>query len=159
MKTTTWFSNPWPVGLVIFFTIFISYIAGFITFASRQRMDLVRADYYDQEIRFQKQIDRVQRTAPIMAAAAMAYDAQAKTVTLKFPPAMAAAGVAGAVNFYRPSNADLDHNITLAPDHFGAQSISIRGFQPGRWKVRIQWTCQGQDYYFEQPLIIKREQT
>ncbi len=50
----------WPGG---FFILFGGYIAGFIVFASRQKMDLVRNDYYDQEIRYQQQIDRVQRTA------------------------------------------------------------------------------------------------
>jgi nitrogen fixation protein FixH len=157
MKKPAWLSNPWPVGLVIFFIIFITYIACFITFACRQRMDLVRADYYDQEIRFQKQIDRVQRTAPIMAAAAMAYNARTKTVTITFPPAMAASGISGAINFYRPSDADMDHDVSLAPDSVGAQSVSVRGFQSGLWKVRVQWTARGQDYYFEKPLAISPE--
>jgi len=159
MKKHEWLKNPWPVGLVIFFIIFISYIAGFITFASRQRMDLVRADYYDQEIRFQKQIDRVQRTAPIMAAALMAYDPKTKTVTISFPSATTGAETSGAIDFYRPSNADMDHSVAVAPNPAGAQSISVRGFQSGLWKVRVQWTSKGQDYYFEKPLAIAPERS
>ena len=57
--------NPWPIAIVSYFIIFIAFIAWFITFAMRQKMDLVRDDYYDQEIRFQQQIDRVQRTQSI----------------------------------------------------------------------------------------------
>ena len=110
MKKLVFPNNPWPAGLVIFFVVFISYIACFITFASRQRMDLVRADYYDQEIRFQKQIDRVQRTAPIMANAAMAYDTKTKRSPLTFPQTMAAAGFSGTIDFYRPSDANMDRS-------------------------------------------------
>lgn len=149
--------NAWPAGLVIFFAIFISYIAGFIVFASSQRMDLVREDYYDQEIRFQQQIDRVQRTAPILAAASVDYDVNHSAVTVSLPAAVAAK-ISGTINFYRPSDASLDHEVKLSLDGRGAQTVNVRDFRAGLWKVRVQWRDEAQDYFFERPVVIKRSQ-
>ena len=42
----------------------------------------------------------------------------------------------------------------LALNATGAQTVSVREYQSGLWKVRVQWSSQGQDNYFEKPLII-----
>jgi hypothetical protein len=155
MKSFPKIKNPWPVGLVIFFIVFASYIVGFVIFASRQKMDLVREDYYDQEIRFQKQIDRVQRSAPVLADADINYDRAHDLVTVRLP-AVKAEGVGGMVSFYRPSDASLDSSVKLGLDLAGQQSVSVRSLQAGLWKVRVQWKMAGQEYFFEKPIVIKR---
>ncbi len=155
MKLISKIQNPWPVGLVLFFIVFTAYIVGFVIFASRQKMDLVRADYYDQEIRFQQQIDRVKRTAPVMADADIAYDRSGELVTVSFPPSRRDE-ISGTVSFYRPSDSGLDTNVKLGLDPAGRQSMSVRSLRAGLWKVRIQWKAAGQEYYFEKPIVIKR---
>jgi nitrogen fixation protein FixH len=154
MKLFSKIKNPWPVGLVLFFIVFIGYIVGFVIFASRQKMDLVRADYYDQEIRFQQQIDRVKRTAPVMAEAGIDYDRTGEVVTVSLP--VKQNDISGTVSFYRPSNAEMDTNVELGLDPAGRQSLSVRALSTGLWKVRIQWKSAGQEYYFEKPIVIKR---
>src|SRR5947207_839195 len=57
--------NPWPIAIIAYFAVFISFIVTFIVWASHQRVDLVRADYYEAEIKFQQQIDRVERSRPV----------------------------------------------------------------------------------------------
>jgi nitrogen fixation protein FixH len=147
--------NPWPVGLVIFFILFGAYIVGFVIFASRQKMDLVREDYYDQEIRFQQQIDRAQRSAPILADADIQYDRADDQVTVSLP-SVKQKDISGTVSFYRPSDADLDRNVKLGLDGAGRQSVSVRLLRAGLWKVRVQWSAAGQEYFFEKPIVIKR---
>jgi hypothetical protein len=147
--------NPWPVGLVLFFIVFAAYIVGFVIFACRQKMDLVRADYYDQEIRFQKQIDRVQRSAPILADADINYNRAGDVVTVRLP-SVKAERIGGTVSFYRPSDAALDNSVELSLDADGQQSMSVRSLCAGLWKVRVQWKMSGQEYYFEKPIVIKR---
>ena len=43
--------------------------------ACSQKVDLVSPDYYEQELKFQGQIDRVERTRRAASQAAVAYDA------------------------------------------------------------------------------------
>ncbi|MGD0814094.1 MAG: FixH family protein [Verrucomicrobiota bacterium] len=155
MKLFPKIKNPWPVGLVLFFIVFASYIVGFVIFACRQKMDLVREDYYDQEIRFQKQIDRVQRSAPMLANADINYDRAGDVVTVRLPSVKDEL-IGGTVSFYRPSDATLDNSVELGLDPAGKQSMSVRSLCAGLWKVRVQWKMSGQEYYFEKPIVIKR---
>lgn len=155
MKLFPKIENPWPVGLVLFLILFGGYIVGFVIFSSTQRMDLVREDYYDQEIRFQKQIDRVRRTNPIMASARVEYDRSGEAVTIRMP-AVKPADIDGTVSFYRPSDADLDTSVKLGLDEAGDQTVSVRSLRTGLWKVRVEWKAGGQEYYFEKPIVIKR---
>jgi len=145
--------NLWPVGLVIFFILFVSYIVGFVIFASRQKMDLVRADYYDQEIRFQQQIDRIQRSQPVLARAAIDYDRLRQAVTVSLPD-IPQKGVTGVITLYRPSDAGMDSNVPLDLNDIGSQSIDMRSMKPGLWKVRVQWKAAGADFYFEKPVVV-----
>jgi nitrogen fixation protein FixH len=153
MKLFPKIQNPWPVGLVVFFILFAGYIVGFVIFASRQDMDLVRADYYDQEIKFQQQIDKVRRTAPIMAGADVDYDGAAKVVTVRLP-IVNTNDITGTVSFYRPSDAKMDQDVNLAPNARGCQSVSVRSLRAGLWRVRVEWKARGGDYYFEKPIVI-----
>ena len=155
MKLFPKIENPWPVGLVIFFILFTSYIVGFVIFASSQKMDLVRADYYDQEIRFQKQIDRSQRTAPVLANANIDYDRAGDLVTVHLP-SVKQSNVDGSVTFYRPSDASLDTSVDLGLDLAGHQNVSVHSLRSGLWKVRVQWKMSGQEYFFERAIVIKR---
>jgi nitrogen fixation protein FixH len=155
MKLFPKIQNPWPVGLIVFFIVFTTYIIGFVIFASRQKMDLVREDYYDQEIRFQKQIDRAQRSAPVLADANIDYDRAGDLVTVRLP-AVKQNNVDGSVSFYRPSDASLDTSVELGLDPAGRQNVSVRALVGGLWKVRVQWKMSGQEYFFERAIVIKR---
>src|ERR1043166_2848691 len=44
--------NPWPTAIIGYFVVFISFLIGFVAFASRQKVDLVQKDYYAEEILF-----------------------------------------------------------------------------------------------------------
>jgi len=147
--------NPWPIGLVLFLILFAAYIVGFVVFASRQKMDLVREDYYDQEIRFQQQIDRVQRTAPVLADADIVYDRAGGLITVSLP-SVKQNDISGTLSFYRPSDAGLDSNVKLGLDAAGRQSVSVRALRAGLWKVRVQWKAASREYYFEKQIVIER---
>ena len=147
--------NPWPIGLILFFIVFTGYIVCFVIFACRQNMDLVRADYYDQEIRFQQQIDRVRRSAPVLADAGIVYERAGDLVTVSLPN-VKQNEISGTVSFYRPSDASLDSDVKLALDAAGRQNVSVASLRGGLWKVRVQWKTAGREYFFEKPIVIKR---
>ena len=147
--------NPWPIGLGLFFIVFTGYIVGFVVFACRQKMDLVREDYYDQEIRFQQQIDRVRRSNPVLADASIEYDRAGDRVTVGLP-SVDQTDISGTVTFYRPSDAGLDTNVMLGLDVAGHQSVNVHPLRAGLWRVRVQWQAAGREFFFEKPIVIKR---
>ena len=151
--------NPWPIAIVAFFAVLIAGIVGFITFATRNQLDLVRADYYAEEIQFQRQLDRLNRTRSLAVQATIAYDAGKRSVSIALPLAPAGPPTAGRIHFYRPSDATLDREVPLAVNDRGVQRVDARRFRPGLWKVRVQWTAAGQEYFFDQSVVVGQSES
>ncbi len=149
--------NPWPIAIIGYFIVFAAFIAAYTTFAFHQKMDLVSDNYYDAEIRFQKQIERISRTRLAMTSAMVNYDAARQAINIKFPPAQTKLQPYGKIELYRPSDSNLDREIRLDLDQKGAQVLDASQLQPGFWKVRLQWTAAGKEYFFDQPVTVVKK--
>jgi nitrogen fixation protein FixH len=145
--------SPWPYAIIGYFIVFVTGVAVFIIWAVTQDMDLVRKDYYEQEILFQQQIDRQKRTAELGAQAAVNHDTARQALTIHIP-ARHVAGASGTIHFYRPSDAKLDHQVRLAPAADGTQQINMQSLRAGLWKVAVQWTADGQEYHLDRAIVI-----
>ena len=146
--------NLWPYAIIAWFVIFASALAAWTTFAVRQKTDLVRADYYEEEVRFQSQLDRLNRTSAIRGEVAIGHDATKREVTLQLPASHLSPRPTGHIQFYRPSNAALDLKVPLAVDAAGRQRIGTGALRGGLWKMRVQWSGAGQEYFFEQVIVV-----
>ena len=154
--------NPWPVAIIAWFVLFTTFTIGIVAYISHQKMDLVRGDYYDDEIRYQEQLDRMNRTQGIKDQVVVAYSQTSNSITVTLPATSAQASthapawgsVSGRIRLYRPSNETLDQNIPLALDNTGSQKVDTGNLEAGLWKVRVYWTVAGQDYYFNQSIVV-----
>jgi nitrogen fixation protein FixH len=117
-------------------------------------MDLVCTDYYEEEVRFQQHLDRLNHTAAIGSEVAINYDATKRQITLLLPATHPASRPAGQIHFYRPSNASLDFDVPLAVDAAGLQRIGTEALRGGLWKVRVQWSAAEKDCVFEQAIVL-----
>jgi nitrogen fixation protein FixH len=146
--------NLWPLGIITTFALFFAGTVGLVVMACSQKVDLVSADYYEQELKFQGRIDRVERTRHAATQAVVAYDAAKKCITVSLPADQARHEVSGRIELYRPSAAGLDREIKLAPDANGVQRLDAAGMAPGLWKVRVSWTVENQDYFLDQKVVV-----
>ena len=148
--------NPWPYAIVGWFTIFVPAMIAWVAVAVHQKLDLVRPDYYHQEIQYQSQIDRLSRTAPVQSEVLISYLPAERKVTLRLPPGhlAQAPGLAGRVQFYRPSDAQLDFEVPLCPDAAGGQQVNTDRLRSGLWKIRVQWSAGGHEYFVDQSLVL-----
>ena len=146
--------NLWPHAIISWFVVFASAMAAWTTYAVRQNMDLVRRDYYDEEIRYQSQLDRLNRTTQFKGQILVSFDAPGQQVFLQLPSAHARQRPSGKVSFYRPSDAGLDFEMPLAVDVAGVQRVATTKLRAGLWQVRVQWSVDGQDYFSEQRVVI-----
>lgn len=154
MNLQTIRTNPWPYAIIGWFLLFGSGMAVWVVVAVRNDPELVRADYYEQEIAYQKQIDRLHRTAAVRGEVSVAYDYSQNQVTLQLPATHLSAQLNGRIYFYRPSNAKLDFELPLDLNPAGAQRVPTGKLQGGLWKVRVQWTSGGQEYFYDQSLVL-----
>lgn len=145
--------SPWPISIVALFAIFIGGLIAFIVFATRQRDDLVRADYYEQEIRYQEHIDRINRTQDSAPTAAVRYDAREQRITIELPTAHVQ-GSSGQVHLYRPADARLDRQLPLAVGTDGVQHLDARDLRAGLWKVRVEWSVAGEEFFIDRSVVL-----
>lgn len=147
-------ASLWPYMIIGWFVIFITAITIWVSYAMRNSQELVKDNYYEEEIRFQQQMDRVNRTKPLKAETKLSYDPQAGSIFLQLPPEHATENPTGTIRLYRPSNAALDQDLPLQVNHSGAQTINAAALQGGLWKVRVQWKVKGLEYYLDQSVVV-----
>jgi nitrogen fixation protein FixH len=154
MNLQTIRTNPWPYAIIGWFLLFGSGMAAWVVVAVRNDPELVRADYYEQEIAYQKQIDRLNRTAAVRGEVSVLYESMHQRIALHLPAGHLGDKSVGTIHFYRPSNAKLDFELPLALDSTGAQRIPTDKLQGGLWKVRVQWTSSGQEFFHDQSVVL-----
>ena len=147
--------NPWPWSILGFFVFLISTIVAFVSFALGQNMELVTKDYYAKELRFQQEIDQANNAAAFGDKVGVKFAAASQTVELKVPESLVAAGLKGAVEFYRPSDKTLDFTTPLMPGDDGLQSIDVSQLKPGFWRLSMAWKADGKDYLFRDSIVIE----
>ncbi len=146
--------NLWPYGIAAAFGLFLAGTAGLIVLAAFHRPELVTADYYEQELRYQQTYDSRARTAALGAEAAVTFDEAARRIRVTLPPRHAALRPAGAIHLYRPAAASADRRVALAPDAEGRQELDARDLAPGLWRIRVEWTVADEAYALERQLVL-----
>ena len=134
------------------FALFVPATAGLIVLALANRHELTRPDYYEEELRHQRQMDSAARTRALGEAVSVSFEPVQHRLTVTLPSLHAQHGAKGQVRLYRPSAAGLDREQPLALDPAGVQVLDVPDLRPGLWKVRVAWTVDGQDYQLEQNL-------
>ena len=144
--------NPWPAGIIAFFVLLLCGMATVVAIAVTHRESMVNDNYYEQELKFQNQIDSVARAQK--AGARLQLNAPAGRFLVVVPAPQLAEKLSGSIEFYRPSAAELDREYPLAPGADGTQSLDDSQLAAGPWQVRVKWSAGGQDYFLEQKITL-----
>jgi nitrogen fixation protein FixH len=145
--------NLWPISIMAFFAIAITFSVCFVTWALRQRDDLVSADYYEREVRYQTQLDSMNRSQAVATKTVVTFEPNLQTIVITLPEAQTP-GMTGSIHLYRPSDSRLDRELPLALTADGTQRLDTKQLGDGLWKVRVKWSANGQDYFLDQPVIV-----
>lgn len=147
-------SLRWPLGIAIVYGAFVLFLMAYLAFAQMQRVDLVTENYYEKEIKYQQQIDRLERTRKLPAQPEIFLNTAGAALILHFPAALSPATVSGQITLLRPSDASLDFKFPLKFDERGEIVIDANKLRKGLWKALVEWKQDGQEYYFEEVIII-----
>jgi hypothetical protein len=137
------------------FAVFILGTAALVSFSIFHREDLVTADYYEQTLRHQEQIDRVERTQPLRAHVRVVYSPEREQMLISLPPQPADDPPTGSIHLYRPSAAREDRRFDLDLDPLGHQALDARDLPEGLWRVRVRWTAAGNDYAIDERIVVR----
>lgn len=142
----------WGTGIIITFIVFMTITLSTVIYMMNQDVNLVADDYYDQEIKYQQQIDRIERTNKLEKENIISYNGT--MVIIELPSNLKQENVKGEIHFYRPSDSADDLKIPLTVDSLGAQIIPVTALAKGLWTVKINWTYSGMEYFNEKRIIL-----
>ena len=139
----------WGVRITILYSSFVLFMSTMVYMCTRQHFDLVADDYYAQELKYQKVIDGTNNTKNLNQPVLINQSSQSISIVL---PTAVMELEKGNILFYRPSNSASDFSIDITSNK---TDVSKEKMKAGLYKVKINWTAKGKDYYDEQSLVIK----
>jgi hypothetical protein len=144
----------WPAGIIASFAIFIAFMMTIWFFYNSQRIDLVTQNYYERQIQYQGQIDRITRTRNLPEPVRLTYSSEQRQIEIQFPFQFQPEQVEGTVTFYRPSNSSMDYVLPIVLSTERKQIIFTRNLAAGLWRIKMSWQSEGLDYYHEEMMLL-----
>ena len=144
--------NRWGIGIAIFYGSFVLAMIGFVFYSRGLNFDLVREDYYQGDLDYQQQKDKISNAKNLSKDLVISFDNEAKNVIFEFPQNMTS--LEGSIHFYRPNNKQMDFIIPIKKDNNNIQTVSVKGKEKGYWKVIVDWKGDGTAFYKKEEIFI-----
>ena len=143
----------WGTKIVIAFSIFLTAAISTAVFFMTQKVDIVTDNYYDKELKYQEQINRLERTKNLPGQ--IKIENLGNSVKIVYPNIPDKNTGKDFVLLYRPSDMGKDIKIPVSADSARTQIISTERIQKGVWRVQVSWTSAGSEYYAENIVSVK----
>ncbi len=139
----------WGKGILLTIIGFVAVIITMVVISVRMDgIELVTENYYEQEIKYQDQIDKENLTLGL-GEAVMRHDDDIQSVVLDLPE-----GSKGQLHLFRPSDSSLDQVYKFETKADQATVIPIQNLKSGYWKFQLYWTRGGKEYYEEKKIDL-----
>lgn len=141
----------WGKSIVLAFILFAAFIATLVTVCVRQDISLVTKNYYQEELGYQRQIDRMAHTAMLEHKPAIQVGrGDVLTISYRDLPRVQQ----GTLQLFRPSNPEQDKAFALRKSSEVTQYFSTEGMQSGMYRARLKWTMDGKEFFLEQVINL-----
>ena len=142
----------WGSGIALLYITFAGAIIGMVVYSFRQKIDLVTPEYYAEELAYQSQIDKMNRVRELEKA--IDWKVMAEGIRFMFPETMKAGEIAGTITLFKPSDNTADKQFEIQVDSTGSQWIDVSKLAGGKYKLKLDWSNQGQTYYQEGVVVL-----
>ncbi|ARV08914.1 cytochrome C oxidase Cbb3 [Winogradskyella sp. PC-19] len=139
----------WGTAIVIAFVAFISFIMYFVISMSTDKKfdhDLVTEDYYQQELKYQDDINKVENAKKLNQN--IEFKKTNEGIILSFPKDLNTNNIKGKVFLYRPSNKQLDFEMPISLSNHNLL-IPDNSLLDGRWNIKIDWSYKADEFMFK----------
>lgn len=141
----------WGHGVTIAFILFMVYILSFVYRSFVNEVDLVAEDYYAQEIAYQDRIDDIANAKHLEDDIHVRQTSEG--VEIAFPEEELIDAGSGTIQFFRPSDEELDIQVPLQL-YEARQQLPLQLFHKGRYKVNIAWKSNGEGRYITKEVVL-----
>ncbi len=140
----------WGHGITIFLVIFVvttvSVVVLIIT-DDTYNHELVSENYYEDELKFQEEIDKVNDASKLTSN--VKYRVSKEGVLITFPSDFDYAKVSGNIEMKRPSKKILDFVMPVELDENYQILIPAQKAIQGKWKMVIDWKVGEQEFMYK----------
>ena len=144
----------WGNKILVSFIVFVGILFTMVYVSVNTEFNLVEENYYEQELAYESQIQRMKNHEGLAEKPAFKLDRRNLKAKLNFPKAVAEGMKEGSVLFYRSSTAKYDKTFDLKLDENGLFQVDISQFPIGAWKIKLNWKDADKEYYKEIDFVI-----
>ncbi len=120
---------------------------------SLENRDLVSDNYYEEELAYQKVIDKSRMTTKLSASVKVEIDPINNILDIKLPTEFSNTNTVGKWNLYYAADRKMDMEGTINTSN-GNQQIQILEGRSGNYTFKLEWEAEGQSYYFEKIIFL-----
>lgn len=139
--------GKWIVVAFVFFALFIGTL---VTICFRQDIPLVTKEYYQEELVYQDQIDRMENANKLKEIPDIRIVAGKLKVSFDRLPEIETAQL----KLIRPSDANLDQLFRIEPSASTSQEFELANPIPGLYRAKLTWVDHGKEFYLEKLVVL-----
>lgn len=144
----------WGVKIIIVFAVFAAGIFSMVAVSMMNDTDLVNENYYEQEIKYQDQIDLLNKSVHLNERIFLTQEGNELILDVSGLQSSDGNNYEGSIFFYRGSDAKKDFDVKFNPDEKGIQKIDAVKLEKGYWKVRLKLKQNSEDYFVEKKIFV-----
>jgi hypothetical protein len=136
--------------IIVSFVLFACFIGILVTMCMREDISLVSDNYYQEELAYQHQIERMQNTANLKSKPSIKIVADQLHVQFENYGSVDH----GELKLFCPANSKQDRHFKLSPSQENIQVFDVGTVHPGTYKARLNWSMNGKEYYQEETVHL-----
>lgn len=140
----------WGKWIITSFVLFALLIAVLVTVSVRQDVNLVSKDYYQEELIYQRQIERIKNTDALSKKPEITFED--RSIQIKYAGLKSISK--GELILFRPSDAGLDQRFIFQSVPDSTLSFELKPALKGMYRAKMSWTMNGKEYYLEEVITI-----
>jgi hypothetical protein len=140
----------WGKGITIAFIMFAAFIGALVTICVRQDISLVSKNYYDEELKYQDQIDQLNNAATLAHRPMMLIrDGYLQVRFDKF-----AKFEGGELILTRPSDSRYDAKFSVGAGSDSVRMFDLSRYPAGRYNTSLRWQMDGKEFLSKESINL-----
>jgi hypothetical protein len=136
--------------IVVAFVLFATFIGTLVTICVKQDISLVSQSYYNDELKYEAQIMRINNTSQLSEKPTIVK--VQGNVRIHFADQVKIQD--GELRLFCPADPKMDKAFSLSPASGNTQLFDITPMRAGMYKARLLWTMDGKEYFVEEIIYI-----
>jgi hypothetical protein len=142
----------WGNAIFLVMTAFILLMTSFMIRAASNQEELVAENYYEQEIEYQGQIDKLNMTRTLSEAVRMTV--VGSELVIEMPMDVRDKTITGELYLQRPSDSRADERMPITLDANRMMRVALGDRLKGAYNVQLDWSADGTAYLSKDRIYV-----